>query len=188
MCAVNTLQNLCAKMCVENKSILKHPVNISDIPLHIYEDLWNLTAIKKLEEQKNYLNCRIEDLEDKWSDADEKAEFYKDIWGQLSEGLKAINAPPSLGYHMLYKKSQDLTEMATVLEEWCNRKWGQLDDILEELKTYPVYPNVVFEIDDFLDLDDAVDKEYDVKVDTIFDQVWMNNIQIQWVTSEEEIL
>ena len=141
-----------------------------------------------MEERKNYLGWRIDNLEDEWLDTDEKAEFYKDIWGQLSEGLKAINAPPTLGYHMLYKKSQDLTEMATILEEWCNRKWGQLDDILKELKTYPVYPNVVFEIDDFLDLDDAVDKEYDVKVDTIFDQVWMNNIQIQWVTSEEEIL
>ena len=70
MCAVNTLQNLCAKLCVENKSILKHPVNISDIPLHIYEDLWNLTAIKDLEERKNYLNCRIDHLEDEWLDTD----------------------------------------------------------------------------------------------------------------------
>ena len=96
MCTVNTLQNLCAKMCVENKSILKHPVNISDIPLHIYEDLWNLTAIKDLEERKNYLGWRIDNLEDEWLDTDEKAEFYKDIWGQLSEGLKAINAPPTL--------------------------------------------------------------------------------------------
>ena len=172
-------------MCVENKSILKHPVNISDIPRHIYEDLWNLTAIKDLEEQKNYLNCRIEKLEDEWLDTDEKAEFYEDICEQLSEGLKAINAPPTLGYHMLYKKSQDLTEMATILEDWCNRKWDQLHDILEELKTYPVYPNIDFEIDDSLDLDDVVDEEYDAKVGTIFDRVCMNNIQVQWVAFEE---
>lgn len=185
MCAVNTLQNLCAKMCVENKSILKHPVNISDIPLHIYEDLWNLTAIKDLEERKNYLHCRIQKLEDEWTDTDEKAEFYTDIWEQLSEGLRAINAPPSLGYHMLYRKSQDLTEMATILEDWCNRKWGQLDEILEELKTYPVYPNVDFELDDSLDLDDAMDVEYDVQVGKLFDRVWRNQIHIHWVTPEE---
>ena len=82
-------------------------------------------------------------------------------------------------------KSQDLTEMATILEDWCNRKWGQLDEILEELKTYPVYPNVDFELDDSLDLDDAMDVEYDVQVGKIFDRVLRNQIHIHWVTIEE---
>ena len=79
MSAVSTLQSLCAQLIVQN-NLVAHPVNIEHIPHTIYENLWNLTALKSVYMRETYLIKKIDIIEDLLDEVEEGAEFYEDVW------------------------------------------------------------------------------------------------------------
>ena len=135
MSAVSTLQSLCAQLIVQNNLVVQ-PVKTKHIPHTIYEDLWNLTALKSVYMREMYLIKKIDIIEDFLDEVKEGAEFYEDVWMVVSEDLTALNAPdlyetnppsaPPMMFFRLYQKVQNLKEIVGTLDKWVDRKWDQV--------------------------------------------------------------
>ena len=187
MSAVSTLQSLCAQLIVQNNLVV-HPVNTKHIPHTIYEDLWNLRALKSVYMREMYLIKKIDIIEDLLDEVEEGAEFYEDVWMVVSEDLTALNAPdlyetnppsaPPMMFFRLYQKVQNLKEIVGTLDKWVDRKWDQVYvNDGEKEKYLQVYGNVIFNVD-APTLDDEVDREYEDKVDTLIERNRRNPIAI----------
>ena len=191
MCAVNTLQEICTQLLVQNNLVTHHVNNIGPIPHTLYEDIWNLQCMKNVLVREKYLQHTISILEQELDDVNEDEEHYNYIWDRVSEELNILNQPnpynsnpppaPEMIFFDLYRKAMDITELSNTLEEWVNRKWEQQNENDEEKeRLIEIYGYIQFNVT-ATNQDDEVDMEYDEKVDMLIDEIAENNLTIEIV-------
>ena len=189
MCCVNTLQEICTQLLVQN-NLVTHPVNnTGPIPHTLYEAIWDLQCMKNVLVREKYLQHTISILEQELDDVNEDEEHYNYIWGKVSEELSILNQSnlfnsnpppaPEMIFFDLYRKAKDTKELSNILEEWVNRKWEQQYENDEEKERLMArYGNVQFNVT-ATNQDDEVDMEYDEKFGTLIDEITRNNLTIE---------
>lgn len=189
MCYVNTLQEICTQLLIQN-NLVTHPVNnTGPIPHTLYEGIWNLQCMKNVLVREKYLQHTISILEQELDDVNEDEEHYNYIWGKVSEELSILNQPnpynsnpppaPEMIFFDLYRKAKDITELSNTFEEWVEWKWEQqYENDEEKERLIARCGNVQFNIT-ATNQDDEVDMEYDEKVDTLIDEIARNNLTIE---------
>ena len=182
---MTTLYETALKVCVEN-SLVQHPVDVNEIPLTIYGDLWNFHIYKNIQEMEKDAFGMIGYLETEYDDVYSLYSEYSAIWDLTASEMTRINmmylcdenppSPPPMMFHRVFTKFKDLEATAAHINEWINTKWEQVDaNKKEKERLKKKYGDVKFSVNP-MNIHSELDDKFETKMNNLFERIYGNRI------------